>query len=106
MAGNAGGALDEAIGVHIGDDGLVGDIFDQAGAEDGRGNTEDDVIESEVVSEIRLLKVASAGIGTARNDEEVMHAAIGRVTERAVGIEEELEARFANRAIGCDERRE
>ena len=56
--------------------------------------------------EIRLRHHAACGVRAAGDGEERVDAAVGRVAERAVGIDEVWKARFANRAIGREEIRD
>ena len=43
MAGDAFGGFDGGVGLEIGENGGVGDGFNESRAEDGRGDAEDDV---------------------------------------------------------------
>ncbi len=99
MAGDAELLLESGISSHVGEDGGIGNIFDQAGAESGSGNAEDDVAELIHLLEVGLGHDAALGILAAGDGEDVVYAAIGSAAEAAARSDREREARFAHRSI-------
>ena len=76
MAGDAEAAFERRNWRHVGEDGRVRNIFDQAGAEDGSGDAEDHVAELIHLLEIRLGHHATFGVLAPGDAEYVVNAAI------------------------------
>src|SRR5207245_2262415 len=74
--------LGERVAGEVGDNRAVGDLLDQPGAEDRRGDPEDDVVVEDLPLEIRLLDGAADGIRVPGDHEEGVDAAVAS----AVGI--------------------
>src|SRR5882724_10905612 len=91
--------LRERAGAQVGDDRAVLDLLDQPGAEDRRGDPENDVVVVDLLLEVLLLDRASPGVRMPGDHEERVDAAVART----VGIE--LEPRFPDRTVQGDERR-
>src|SRR5258706_10006658 len=104
VTGDAQPRLHGGVGLHILQDRRVGDRLDEPSAKHGRRNAENDVAISALAgdwisswSKIWLDDVAARRLSASSDDEEVVHAAVGR----SVGIP--LEAGFTDRAIARDE---
>jgi hypothetical protein len=83
VAENARRPLAGRFGVHVGKNRRVGDVFDESAAKSGRWNSENDVPVSALARKrvssgrkSRLRNVATRGVAAARDDEEVVHAAV------------------------------
>ena len=92
--------LDREVGGLVGEDGRVGDLLDQAGAEQRRGDAENHVLVAHLRREVLLGKAATGRVGTARDGEERMDASVSG----AVRVLHE--ARLAHRPVGAHERRQ
>jgi len=105
MAGDAERGLGLSVRGHVSEDGGVGDIFDQARAESGRGNAEDQIVLALHLREVGLGHDAAGSVATAGNGEDIVHATVGHLgVDGTVGIYGVGEAGFAHRAIGGDEK--
>lgn len=87
------------VGQHVGVDGFFGNVLHQAGAKGRSGNAEDDIVQFKILMEVRLFDGATAGVGAAGNDEEIVDATIGRAAEGTVRIQEKFEASFADGTV-------
>ena len=106
LAGNAERLFLPRVCLHVRVDSFFWNVFDQAGAKGRSRNAVDDVVQSQMLSEIWLLDIAIARVAATRNDEEIVDTAIGRAAKaRPVRIEKKFEACFADRAVGRDEGR-
>src|SRR5208282_3457088 len=113
LAGDAQVLFGGGVGVHVGEDGGIGDVFHQSGAEDRSGNAEDDVVQRIHLFEVGLREGAGlelaggagsvGGVHAAGDGEQVVDAAVGRAGEFAVRADDEDEAGLAHRPIGLDE---
>src|SRR5271170_7177407 len=103
MAGNAELLFETGVGGHIGEDGGIGDIFDEAGAEDGSGDAEDEVAELIRLLEVGLGQDAARGVLATGDGEKVVNSAIRSAGEAAAGRDYKRKARFAYRAFETDE---
>src|SRR5271155_157003 len=92
MAGDAELRLERGVGSHVGDDGGIGNIFDETCAEHGSGNAEDEVADLVHLLEIRLGHDAALGVLAAGDGEKVMHTAIGSAGDATAGGNHEGEA--------------
>src|SRR3984957_3361953 len=105
MTGNSEGAFGLGVGLHVGEDGGVGDIFDQTRAEGGRGDAEDQIVLALHLGEVGLRHGAAGGVAAASDGENVVNAAVGDLrVHRAIGINGVGEAGFAHRSISGDEK--
>src|ERR1700722_19716458 len=106
MTGNSEGAFGLGVGLHVGEGGGVGDIFDQTRAEGGRGDSEYQIFVALHLGEVGLRHGAAGRVAAASNGENVVHAAVGDLrVHRAIGINGVGEAGFAHRSISGDEKR-
>src|SRR5450759_2586440 len=103
MSGNTYGRLQGRVRLHICQDCRVWNRFDQARAKERRRDSENNVwiptLARERISrrqEVGLGDVATGGVTSPGNHEEVAHFAVGD----SVAL---LEPRFADRTILCDE---
>ena len=88
------------VGVHVGQDGGIGDRLDQSAAEHRSGNAEDEIVFLRRLREVVLGDVAARRVGAPGDGEQVMDAAV-----HVLQIEGVREARFAHRAVDRNERR-
>src|SRR5271170_3231852 len=102
MAGYAELLFEIGVGGHVGEDGGMGDIFQEAGAEEGSGDAEDEVAELIGLLEVGLGEDAARSVLATGDGEQVVNSAVGSAGDRA-GRDYKRKARFAHRAFERNE---
>ena len=114
MARDAQGLFERRIGVHVVDNSLLRNVFDQPRAKRRRRDAEDDIVQLFHLVEVLLregtgLRLACDPhhIGCVRatlEGKKIVNTTIGRVADGAVGIENEREPGFTHRPGRADEK--
>src|SRR5439155_3009913 len=114
VARDAQGLFERRIGVHVVDNGLLRNVFDQPRAKRRRRDAEDDIVQLFHLVEVLLRE--GTGLGLACNPhhigcvratlegENIVNATIGRVADGAVRIEEERKPRLAHGSVRDDKK--
>src|SRR5271169_3443844 len=105
MTGNAQLLFQRRVVAHVGVDGGIRNIFDQARTEHRCGNSENDVFDLHHLRKGWLRHAASWCVVASGNGEQIVDAAVWNSAYRSVGVHLVRESRLHHRPIDGEERR-